>query len=105
VPPSQAYGVATFYHLFRFRPPARHTCQICLGTACYIHGSERLMHLAQKRLGIEAGATTPGGEVSLLAVRCIGSCSVAPVVIFDQKVSSYCRTERLENELKEWMTS
>jgi bidirectional [NiFe] hydrogenase diaphorase subunit len=102
IPPSQAYGVATFYHLFQLRPPGRHTCQICLGTACYINGAERLMGHAEKQLGIQAGETTPDGEVSLLAVRCVGSCSFAPVSIFDEQIHSYSKVEALDAQLKAW---
>ncbi len=102
VPLSQAYGVATFYHLFQLRPPGKHTCQVCLGTACFINGSERLMRHAEQRLGIQAGETTPDGEVSLLAVRCVGSCSFAPVMIFDEKTHSYAKPETFDEQLQAW---
>ncbi|MCL5770082.1 MAG: NAD(P)H-dependent oxidoreductase subunit E [Planctomycetes bacterium] len=63
VPLAKVYGVATFYHFFTLRPPGRHTCVVCLGTACYIKGSQRL-----------------------LAARCIGACGLAPTAVVDGQV-------------------
>ena len=87
VPLSQTYGVATFYHYFTLKPPGRHTCLVCLGTACYIQGAGQLLAQAEKELRIEAGETTPDAKVSLLTARCLGSCSIAPVVVFDGELS------------------
>src|SRR5271170_7767790 len=69
VPLSQTYGVATFYHYFTLKPPGKHTCLVCLGTACYIQGAGQLLNQAGKELGIEAGETTPDARVSLLTAR------------------------------------
>jgi bidirectional [NiFe] hydrogenase diaphorase subunit len=86
VPPSKVYGVATFYHFFTMRPPGRHTCVVCTGTACYIKGAPALLKAIEKNLGIKQGETTPDGEISVLTARCLGSCGLAPAAVFDGQV-------------------
>jgi bidirectional [NiFe] hydrogenase diaphorase subunit len=86
VPPSKVYGVATFYHFFTLRPPGRHTCVVCTGTACYIKGAPALLKAIQEHLGIKQGETTPDGEISVLTARCLGSCGLAPAAVFDGQV-------------------
>jgi bidirectional [NiFe] hydrogenase diaphorase subunit len=104
VPFSQAYGVATFYHYFTLKPPGKHTCLVCLGTACYIKGAGQLLTQAEKRLGISAGETTPDEEVSLLTARCLGSCSVAPVVVFDGELAGDVSSGQVQQQIAEWIT-
>lgn len=86
VPLSQAFGVATFYHFFTLEPPGEHNCVVCMGTACYIKGAPGILTALEQRLGVRAGATTADGSVSLLAARCVGSCGLAPAVVFDGQV-------------------
>ena len=86
VPPSKVYGVATFYHFFTMRPPGKHTCVVCTGTACYIKGAPALLKALEKNLGIKQGETTPDGEISILTARCLGSCGLAPAAVFDGQV-------------------
>ncbi len=102
VPLSQAYGVVTFYHFFSLKPPGKHTCTVCLGTACYIKGSEKLVAEAEKLLRIRAGETTGDGEVSLATVRCVGDCGRAPVALFDGELSAQMNEAKLEQRLEEW---
>lgn len=87
VPPSKVYGVATFYHFFTMRPPGKHTCVVCTGTACYIKGAPGLLKTIEKNLGIKQGETTPDGEISVLTARCLGSCGLAPAAVFDGQVA------------------
>jgi bidirectional [NiFe] hydrogenase diaphorase subunit len=87
LPLSQVYGAATFYHFFTMKPPGKHTCVVCTGTACYIKGAPHLLSAIEKEYGIKPGETTPDGELSLLTARCVGSCSIAPVAVFDRDVS------------------
>jgi bidirectional [NiFe] hydrogenase diaphorase subunit len=105
VPLSQAYGVATFYHFFSMKPPGEHTCLVCLGTACYIKGAGQLLSHAEKKLGIKAGETTEDARVSLLTARCLGSCSVAPVVVFDGDLVGNAQGEQLRKQLNTWLAS
>jgi bidirectional [NiFe] hydrogenase diaphorase subunit len=86
VPLSRAYGVATFYNFFTMKPPGRHSCVICMGTACYIKGAAQLLKSIEDTAGVKPGETTADGEVSLLVARCIGSCGLAPAGVFDGEV-------------------
>lgn len=87
VPLSQVYGAATFYQFFTMKPPGKHTCVVCTGTACYINGAPALLAAMEEKYGIKPGETTPDGELSLLTARCVGSCSIAPVAVFDKDVA------------------
>lgn len=104
VPLSRAYGVATFYHFFTLKPAGQHTCVICLGTACYIKGAPQLMDAMDKDLGLHAGETTADGKVSLLTARCLGSCGLAPAVVYDQEVAGKVTAPSLREHLSKWTT-
>lgn len=95
VPLSQAYGVATFYHFFSLKPPGAHTCVVCAGTACYIKGAAKLLKAIEQKFGISPGETTPDGKISLVTARCLGSCGLAPVAVFDQQISGMMTQEAL----------
>lgn len=102
VPLSRAYGVATFYHFFTLKPAGRHTCVICLGTACYIKGGQQLLETVQRDLQVAPGETTSDGQVSLLTARCLGSCGLAPAVVYDQEVAGKVDTQSLRSHLAKW---
>jgi bidirectional [NiFe] hydrogenase diaphorase subunit len=102
VPLSRAYGVATFYHFFTLKPAGEHTCVICTGTACYIKGAPHLLAAAGKDLGIAEGETTPDGKVSLLTARCLGSCGLAPAVVYDGEVAGKVTPRDLREYLNKW---
>jgi bidirectional [NiFe] hydrogenase diaphorase subunit len=102
VPLSQAYGVVTFYHYFTLKPPGQHTLTVCAGTACYIKGAERLIAVAEQRLGIHRGQTTADGKVSLMVARCVGACSRAPVALSDGEVSGEMQREQVVAQLERW---
>ena len=89
LPPSRVYGVASFYHLFSFTPPGRHTCVVCTGTACYVKGSDAILAELERRLGVVAGRTSDDGEVSLSTARCLGACGLAPIVVYDGQVAAH----------------
>lgn len=101
VPPSRVYGVATFYHFFSLKPAGRHTCIVCLGTACYVKGSQRLMAAAGEVAKIKPGETTPDGSLSLLTARCLGACGIAPAVIIDGAVVGNETEPNLAAKIKE----
>ncbi len=87
IPPSRVYGVATFYNFFTLKPQGRHTCVVCLGTACYVKGAARILEAIQNFASIKSGETTPDNGLSLLTARCIGACGIAPTVVYDGGVS------------------
>lgn len=86
VPPSRAYGVATFYSHFTLKPQGDHTCVVCTGTACYINGARAIIRRISSELSVGPGETTPDNRLSLLTARCLGACSLAPAVVFDNEV-------------------
>jgi bidirectional [NiFe] hydrogenase diaphorase subunit len=102
LPPSRVYGVATFYHLFSLKPAGKHTCIICLGTACYVKGGGDIITGMENHLGIGIGETTPDGEISLMSARCIGACGIAPAVVFDGTVAGKQNTETVTHKLESW---
>ena len=86
VPTSRVTGVATFYHFFRLEPRGRNMISVCLGTACYVKGAERIADRLQEELGIRLGETTKDKLFSLEATRCLGTCGLAPVIMIEDKV-------------------
>jgi bidirectional [NiFe] hydrogenase diaphorase subunit len=87
LPPSRVYGVATFYHFFTLKPQGKHTCVICMGTACYVKGAEKILAAVEEHIKVKPGETTPDNQVSLLTARCIGACGIAPAVVYDGTVT------------------
>ena len=91
VPLSQIYGIATFYSMFSLEPRGRNIITICLGTACHVRGGERIKERLESHRGIHTGDTTEDMRLTLETVRCIGCCSLGPVVTVNEKV--YARTD------------
>jgi bidirectional [NiFe] hydrogenase diaphorase subunit len=100
VPLSKVFGVATFYHAFTLKPEGHHRCVVCVGTACYIKGSQSILQAVTRNYHIAPGETTEDGELSLLTARCLGSCSLAPAAIFDENVVGNLTPERTLTELE-----
>lgn len=86
LPLSWVYGVATFYHFFSLEPLGEHSCNVCMGTACYVKGAAQIVAALQSEYGIEPGQTTEDGRFSVATARCLGSCGLAPVVVMDGEV-------------------
>lgn len=102
VPLSRAYGVATFYHFFTLKPAGEHTCVICLGTACYIKGAPLLVETVRHELGIAPGETTANRKISVLSARCLGSCGLAPAVVYDNAVAGKVTPGQLRQQMTKW---
>ncbi|BAU62661.1 NADH dehydrogenase (ubiquinone) 24 kDa subunit [Stanieria sp. NIES-3757] len=102
LPLSRVYGVATFYQLFSLKPSGVHSCVVCLGTACYVKGSDRVLTAIEKELKIHVGETTPDGNVSLMTARCLGACGIAPAVVFDGAVAGKQEPEMAVIKVKTW---
>ena len=102
VPLSSVYGVSTFYHLFSLKPAGKHTCVMCTGTACYIKGIPELLEKVESACGIKPGETTGDGNISLLTARCVGSCGLAPVAVFDGEVVGKLKSDQLQAKLEKW---
>jgi bidirectional [NiFe] hydrogenase diaphorase subunit len=102
VPLSRVYGVATFYHYFTLKPPGEHTCVVCKGTACYIGGASAILGSIEKEIGIAPGETTSDGQISLLTARCLGSCGLAPAVVFDGEVCGRMTSPAVLEKIGRW---
>ena len=102
LPPSRVYGVATFYHFFNLKPQGEHTCVVCMGTACYVKGADKVLSALEEASGVKAGETTPDKKVSLLTARCIGACGIAPAVVYDGEVAARQAPEDSLAKLNEW---
>ena len=82
---SQVYGVVTFYSFFTMKPKGENVISICLGTACFVKGSDKLLAACEKHLGIRNGETTADGRFSITTLRCVGACALAPVMQINGK--------------------
>lgn len=100
VPVSAVHGVVSFYSFFNTRPKGRHTIKFCMGTACYVGGTQQLIEKAKQTLGIDVGETTPDGSVTLELCRCVGACSQAPVVVVDESVQGRVRPNKFPQLLR-----
>jgi NADH:ubiquinone oxidoreductase subunit E len=81
LPASQVYGVVSFYAFFTTIPRGKHVIRVCLGTACYVRGSKQILDNLQRELHVEVGGITRDRQFSLEAVRCLGACGLAPVMV------------------------
>ncbi len=94
VPISTVHGVVTFYSFFTTTPRGRHTIKLCMGTACYVGGTQQLIDKAKQVLGINPGETTADGAITLELCRCVGACSQAPVIMVDEEVIGRMRPNK-----------
>jgi bidirectional [NiFe] hydrogenase diaphorase subunit len=104
LPPSRVYGVATFYHFFTLKPQGAHTCVVCLGTACYVRGSDKVLSAIESEAKIKAGETTSDKQFSLVTARCIGACGLAPAVVYDGSVTPHQTPELALARVKGWLS-
>jgi len=102
VPVAKVYGVVTFYSFFTMTPKGKHPISICMGTACYVRGAEKVLDEFKKELGMQVGQTTPDGKFSLSSLRCVGACGLAPVVLIGEKTYGRVAPDDVRNILKEY---
>ncbi len=95
VPLARIYGVITFYNFFKLNRPGRNRIQICMGTACYLSGGEDIILEIEEMLGVGLNTVTPDGEFSIEAVRCLGCCGLAPVLMINGVVYGKVKMEEL----------
>lgn len=100
LPESQVFGVATFYHSFSLRPKGEHSCIVCTGTACYVKGAGDVLGKLEQVTGIKAGQTTADGKLSLGTARCLGNCSLAPMLTVDDAVYGPVTSETAADKLQ-----
>jgi NADH:ubiquinone oxidoreductase subunit E len=102
LPVSALYRIGTFYTAFSLVPRGRHTISVCDGTACHIRGAPRLIDELKRELAIEVGQTSQDRRFSLEIVRCLGCCSLAPVVKVDEKIYGGVKPAEIAKILKDW---
>lgn len=101
VPIAEINGVVTFYSSFTLEPKGKHILGVCLGTPCYVRGAQIILDSVKTELGIDVGQTTPDGYYTLEAIRCIGTCGMAPVMSFDEEVIGEINVTKAKRLIKE----
>lgn len=102
IPLAEIYGVITFYARFTLKPKGKYNIAVCLGTACFVKGSEKVLDKAKEILKIDVGETTEDGKFSLEATRCIGACGLAPVFTVNEEVYGKATPELMEKVIAEY---
>lgn len=102
IPLSDVFGVATFYAQFALEPKGKHLISVCLGTACYVKNSEGILSRLCDELNVTAGKTTVDGKFTLEPTRCLGCCSLAPVMMIDDQVFGRLTVDKVPEILKKF---
>ncbi|MDA8083126.1 MAG: NAD(P)H-dependent oxidoreductase subunit E [Nitrospiraceae bacterium] len=104
IAPSRFYGVLTFYSQFHLKPRGKNIFAVCCGTACHVKGGSKIAERVQRDLGLSAeGETTEDGNFTLEIVRCVGACSIAPVVLVNNKALAEMTPDSTSKLLKQLM--
>jgi NADH:ubiquinone oxidoreductase subunit E len=103
VPAAKVAGVASFYHFFRLEPRGRFMINVCLGTACYVKGADRIAEKVIEELGIKWGETTKDGVFTLEGSRCLGTCGLAPVVMIDNQIHGQMTPDQVPALLEQYL--
>ena len=99
---AHVYGVVTFYSFFTMTPKGEHPISICMGTACYVRGAEKVLDEFKRILSVKVGETTPDGKFSLSCLRCVGACGLAPVVMVGEKVFGRVSPDGVKDIINEY---
>ena len=99
IPMAEIYGVITFYSRFTLTPKGKYNIQVCLGTACYVKGADKVLEKLEQLLGIKAGETTEDGKFSIQDTRCVGACGLAPVMVINEEVYGKVTPDMVEEIL------
>jgi NADH:ubiquinone oxidoreductase subunit E len=101
IPLAEVYSVVSFYSLFSTVPTGKHRLEVCMGTACYVQGAEKLLKELQKKTGAASGKVSQGGLFSVVTTRCVGACSAAPVVKVGEELHGGATPDQLDDLLEE----
>jgi len=104
IPAAKVYGVVSFYSFFTMTPKGKFNVNVCLGTACFVRGAEKVRNEFEKHLDIKPGETSEDGLFSLSTIRCIGACGLAPVVMVNEKVYGRVKPEDVSGIIDECMS-
>lgn len=100
---AQVYGVITFYSYFTDKPKGKYKVQVCIGTGCFVKGSDDVLKKFEKKLKIDTGETTEDMMFTLEGVRCVGACGLAPVVIINEKVYGHVNPDSVEEIIENYL--
>ena len=96
---SKVYGVVTFYSYFTMEPKGQYVISVCMGTACFVRGSNKILERVEEILGIKNGETTSDGKFTITTLRCVGACGLAPVMQINDKTYGNITPEDVESIL------
>lgn len=96
VPMAEIYGVITFYSRFTLEPKGKYNISVCLGTACFVKGSQAILDRLKDRLKLEEGKTSKDGKFSIDTTRCVGACGIAPVFTVNDEVYGHATVKKLD---------
>ena len=102
LPIADVYGVVSFYSFFSMEPKGRHCVRVCVGTACYVKGAQRIFEKLSSALGVERGGCTEDRRFSLETVRCLGVCGIAPVIVVDEDAHGLLEAKTVEKILDQY---
>lgn len=99
---AKVFGVVTFYSFFTMKPKGQFPISVCMGTACYVRGAEKVLDEFKRQLKIQVGETTSDGKFSISSLRCVGACGLAPVVLVGEKVYGRISPEDVKKIIAEY---
>ncbi|GAA0178523.1 NAD(P)H-dependent oxidoreductase subunit E [Clostridium sediminicola] len=99
---AKVYGVATFYSFFTMEPQGKHVISVCMGTACFVKGADKILNEFKTQLNLKDSSTTEDGLFTIDSLRCVGACGLAPVVIVDGKVYGRVKVEDVKGIIAEY---
>lgn len=103
LPLAEVYGVITFYSRFTTIPKGKYNVSVCLGTACFVKGSNEILNRAKEKLGLEEGQTSKDGKFSLDTMRCVGACGLAPVFLVNDEVYGRATVKKFDEVIDEYI--
>ena len=101
IPMAEIFGVITFYSRFTLEPKGKYNISVCLGTACFVKGSQAILDRLKERLKLEEGKTSEDGKFSIDTTRCVGACGIAPVFTVNGEVYGHATVKKLDEVLKQ----
>jgi len=99
---AKVFGVTTFYSFFTMEPHAAHVISVCLGTACFVKGAEKILNEFKRLLDIKENGNSEDGLFTMTTLRCVGACGLAPTVTIDEKVYGRVKVEDVEGIINEY---
>lgn len=102
---AEVYGVATFYAQFSLEPKGEYVVGVCMGTACYVRGSQKILDKLASEMKVAVGKTTPDGKFTLNATRCLGACGLAPVIMVNEEVYGRLKPEDIPGIIAKYQSA